>query len=166
MSNYKDLDKQRETQRKYREKNRDKINEYQRENFGAKYMRKWRAERPGQRERDREKRKEYYYENLEQEREKARIAMLANYRSQSGTLAAKKQRWIDFAATKECEHCGLNDPECLDFHHTNPSEKDYTVTSMTRSMKWERIMAEVAKCIVLCANCHRKEHARLRRELN
>ena len=127
MSNYKDLDKQRETQRKYREKNRDKINAYQRENYGAAYMRKWRAERPGQRERDRATRKKYYYENLEQEREKARIAMLANYRSQSGTLSEKRQRWADFVATKECEHCGLDDSECLDFHHTNPSEKTVCV---------------------------------------
>jgi len=173
MSNYKDLDKQRETQRKYREKNREKINAYQRENYGAAYMRKWRDERPGQRKRDRETRKKYYYENQTEEQRKAREYMREYYKEHkdeqlaSGRERYRKKRiqWNEFLTTQKCVHCGMSDPECLDFHHLDAKQKDNSVSAML-THSWKRILAEIEKCIVLCANCHRKEHARLKREAN
>ena len=58
-----------------------------------------------------------------------------------------------------CEKCGENHPACLDFHHTKPSEKDANVTTLVSQQSSRvRILAEVGKCVVLCANCHRKLH--------
>lgn len=60
-----------------------------------------------------------------------------------------------------CAHCGLQD-ECFsvyDFHHINPSEKEERIGVLI-NRGWERIEEELKKCIVLCANCHRKEHAK------
>ena len=59
---------------------------------------------------------------------------------------------------KVCERCGFDDPRALEFHHRNPAEKEFTVGSlMTKSL--ERLLAEVAKCEIICANCHAIEHA-------
>ena len=57
-----------------------------------------------------------------------------------------------------CQKCNENDPACLDFHHLDPEEKEYVISEMTG---WGRqtILNEIAKCIVVCANCHRKIHA-------
>lgn len=58
-----------------------------------------------------------------------------------------------------CERCGDSHPACLDFHHLDPSEKDFTI-SMAGGQGYSknRILNEISKCIVLCSNCHRKLH--------
>lgn len=51
------------------------------------------------------------------------------------------------------------------FHHRDPREKEITISeAMRRSFGRARILAEIAKCDVLCANCHVKLHARERRD--
>lgn len=54
-----------------------------------------------------------------------------------------------------CSQCGENHPAVLDFHHTDPTEKEISV-SQSKSKK--QILSEIQKCIVLCSNCHRKLH--------
>lgn len=62
-------------------------------------------------------------------------------------------------STLKCENCPESHVATLDFHHINPKEKDLDVT-MTIKDGWakERILKEIAKCKVLCSNCHRKFH--------
>lgn len=57
----------------------------------------------------------------------------------------------------ECKKCGDTRTWVLDFHHKNPSEKDFTVAKLKKSNK-DVIKQEIDKCIVLCANCHREFH--------
>ena len=58
-----------------------------------------------------------------------------------------------------CKVCGEKTLCCLDFHHTNPTKKDYTISKMVSSRCPEdSILNEISKCIVLCSNCHRKIH--------
>jgi hypothetical protein len=65
---------------------------------------------------------------------------------------------------KRCVRCGIEDPDVLEFHHKDPSQKlAHLGAASTRSWGVERVRAEVAKCDVLCANCHRKLEANLRR---
>lgn len=59
-----------------------------------------------------------------------------------------------------CFSCGESSVECLDFHHLNPLEKEIEVSLLTRRGSKKRILKEVEKCIILCANCHRKVHAK------
>ena len=56
-----------------------------------------------------------------------------------------------------CIRCGENHPACLEFHHTGVKRKE---VSLMAARKWSRenILQEIARCIVLCANCHRREH--------
>jgi len=72
----------------------------------------------------------------------------------------KKIRLDAIKAKQGCADCGENDPCCLDFHHIDPSTKTYAVSRLyAGTWNWERILKEIALCKVLCANCHRKEHA-------
>ncbi|HEX5059944.1 MAG TPA: hypothetical protein VFV99_11325 [Kofleriaceae bacterium] len=68
--------------------------------------------------------------------------------------------WRDFKSTKSCIKCGESAPECLHFHHRDPTEKEVDLSKIACSGQWskKRILAEVAKCDVLCANCHMKHH--------
>lgn len=58
-----------------------------------------------------------------------------------------------------CVKCGYAEdfPEVYDFHHVDPSTKDYDIFKSVKA--FEVIKPELDKCILLCANCHRKEHA-------
>lgn len=63
----------------------------------------------------------------------------------------------------KCSICGLEyngkNGAIFDFHHINPEEKDFNITSYLRHYNKipERIYREVEKCILLCSNCHRLE---------
>jgi len=72
---------------------------------------------------------------------------------------AVQKQLAEYKATKACERCGFAHPAVIDFHHRNPTEKRSTVSAMvTNGFPWYRILEEIAKCEVLCANCHRIEH--------
>ena len=68
----------------------------------------------------------------------------------------KTKLWLTNYKKKQKCSCGESDHRCLDFHHKS-NNKDYDVSDMlTFSIK--RIKEEINKCIILCANCHRKLH--------
>ncbi len=57
-----------------------------------------------------------------------------------------------------CCRCGEDRPPCLDFHH--PEKKTETISKMVNDgYSWSTIQAEIDRCLVLCANCHRIEHS-------
>ncbi len=67
-------------------------------------------------------------------------------------------------STLICTECSENDPGCLVFHHVDPATKKATVASMVRSKSsMQEILDEIAKCVVLCSNCHLKLHRDARR---
>lgn len=59
----------------------------------------------------------------------------------------------------ECARCGENHPATLQFHHRDPQKKEFNLSAAVRDgYGVERIKREIAKCTVLCANCHAKLH--------
>lgn len=56
-----------------------------------------------------------------------------------------------------CSVCGENHPACIQFHHHNDDKKS-DVSLLVNNGSKKTILDEVAKCTVLCANCHAKEH--------
>ena len=73
----------------------------------------------------------------------------------------RRDRWklcFEYMGSK-CHDCGLVDdcPAIYDMHHLNPDEKEYSVGHMI-SYKWETHKKELDKCVMLCANCHRRRH--------
>ena len=59
-----------------------------------------------------------------------------------------------------CHFCQELEPICLDFHHRLQFEKHLSISEMiNRHSNWDKIITEIEKCVVVCANCHRKVHA-------
>ncbi len=62
-----------------------------------------------------------------------------------------------------CYSCERNGPTTLfEFHHWDAREKDFGISADGLSRPWEKIVAELEKCVMLCANCHREVHAGVR----
>jgi len=58
-----------------------------------------------------------------------------------------------------CEICGESEPVCLDFHHLR--DKKFNISEATYLLSLrniEELKNEIAKCQILCSNCHRKVH--------
>lgn len=70
----------------------------------------------------------------------------------------RRARWARYKVRMGCQECGYSEhPSALDFHHTNPDEKEGRISEMLNTASPEKTREEVEKCVVLCANCHRKK---------
>jgi hypothetical protein len=66
---------------------------------------------------------------------------------------------LDYKKNRTCERCPENFPQCLHFHHLDPSLKEFNISVGIHERKsLIKIKEEMDKCILLCANCHIKEH--------
>ena len=73
--------------------------------------------------------------------------------------ARRKQQLKDYLSDKCCLQCGEKRSPCLDFHHRDPKEKDGNVSRLNHNgVKWEKVLKEIAKCDILCRNCHAMIH--------
>ncbi len=57
-----------------------------------------------------------------------------------------------------CVDCGESDPLALEFDHLG--EKSFNIAKGLRDHSWDTVLAEIRKCEVVCANCHRRRTAR------
>ncbi len=81
------------------------------------------------------------------------------YKRSSKKSRADKINWLlDLKDGMQCSKCGESRGLCLDFHHLDPKEKEMTISRMMFYYSKEKILEEISKCDVLCANCHRIEH--------
>ncbi len=56
-----------------------------------------------------------------------------------------------------CAVCGIRDADVLEFHHVKPK---FRCVSQMHEYSWKRILKEIAKCEILCSNCHRRRTLR------
>jgi len=84
------------------------------------------------------------------------------YRARWERAHAEKKQILDEARSGGCIRCGESDVACLDFHHRNGLTDKKGHIGFIRRFSIERIRAEIAKCDVLCVNCHRKHHRDVR----
>lgn len=60
----------------------------------------------------------------------------------------------------KCCICGFDKwQSALEFHHVNPEEKEFSITTDTTTKAIEKQLKELKKCILVCANCHRGIHS-------
>jgi len=70
-----------------------------------------------------------------------------------------KRAWlVGYKAQQKCRDCPETHPACLDFHHREGEEKTMRVSKLVYQGTLSALQAEVAKCDVVCSNCHRKHH--------
>jgi hypothetical protein len=94
-------------------------------------------------ERARAARRKHYEANKEQ------------YLRRNAEAKKKKQEYIREARNVPCMDCGGIYPYyVMDFDHRDPSQKMGNISRML-GHSWTKLKAEIAKCDIVCANCHR-----------
>jgi len=104
------------------------------------------------------------YERIRNQQTEHYKAQVLSRRAQQREKARGRREWFyrTVVFNESCKHCGESDPIVLEFHHRHAEEKSHSVSGMIESHSKEKILAEVAKCDVLCANCHRRVTAKER----
>lgn len=93
---------------------------------------------------DRSRSLQWYHEN----RDKSRARMTARRIEHLERLSLLKLE-------HGCMDCGYKEhPEALDFDHRPGTEKRFAI-SQSVGRKWNQLLAEIEKCDIVCANCHR-----------
>jgi hypothetical protein len=94
--------------------------------------------------------------------EKQRAAIRRHYYSNrekyiKKALRRKKElrQWlISIKENEPCKDCGISYPYyVMDFDHLR--DKTYEVTKLINSCSMRKLKAEIEKCEIVCANCHR-----------
>ncbi len=100
---------------------------------------------------DKEFQKEYYIANKEKviknstkQRERSRIKM--------------REFLISYLESHPCAHCGESDIVVLEFDHL--TNKLNNISTLMKNAAIKKLKAEILKCQVLCANCHRRKTAK------
>lgn len=58
-----------------------------------------------------------------------------------------------------CKVCGYNKCQAaFDFHHLDPAQKDFGLSSNGITRSWDKVKQEIEKCILVCCRCHREIH--------
>src|ERR1041384_3006314 len=90
------------------------------------------------------------------------------HRNRQSVAVGRKRRKLDvrrfiheYTAALDCVDCGENHPATLDFHHLDRTDKERSLGDIGK-YGWSRkkALAEIEKCVIPCANCHRKRHWR------
>lgn len=69
---------------------------------------------------------------------------------------AKRKAMLVGLAGGACVKCGYNRAvSALDFHHVDPVTKSFSL-SHPNCKKLSAAIAEIKKCVLVCANCHRE----------
>ena len=73
-----------------------------------------------------------------------------------------KQRRREFVRQqkigKSCKYCGESRPYCLDWHHPNQDKEQGLCQMAHRGCSEAKLLAEIAKCELVCRNCLAEIH--------
>lgn len=75
------------------------------------------------------------------------------------TRSHTRIRSMRYLAEKGCGECGERDPRVLEYDHKDPGNKKRIISRLiTDGYSWSSrvLRAEIRKCRILCANCHRR----------
>lgn len=65
----------------------------------------------------------------------------------------QKTQFYDWLSLQSCKDCGNCDTRVLECDHL--SDKEFGISSKIGTYSFERLMIEISKCDIVCANCHR-----------
>lgn len=102
------------------------------------------------------------YKDPAQQKQAQRDHHLRNKEARRDTKLARKRekmaRVNEYKLAMGCSRCGYDRcAAALEPHHLG--DKTANVSALCRrGMVWATILAELEKCEIVCANCHREEH--------
>ena len=96
----------------------------------------------------------------EKQRSYNRKYYLKNRFAQINRNSRKKKQISDYIKKykefRGCMDCNIKFPSyVLDLDHRDPSLKKFTPSRLSRNGSWDKMVEELQKCDVVCANCHR-----------
>lgn len=97
------------------------------------------------------------------DKEKQKISQAKSYlknkerRLEKQRIRRQENKTFIWSCKKKCAFCKETNPACLDFHHLG--SKTNTIAQLIRDGNISSIKFEIAKCITVCSNCHRKIHS-------
>lgn len=97
--------------------------------------------------------REHYQKHVDVYKAKAR-------RNARSCRLRQRDLLANYLQNHPCVDCGQTDIAVLEFDHRDPSDKRREVTRLAENAAWTTVLAEIAKCDVRCANCHRQRTAR------
>lgn len=100
----------------------------------------------------------WYQANRAKKAEQSKEWHDANYERhmdlQAKWAMERRQKLAQYKLERGCARCGYRGhPAALHFDHLPGHEKAFTIAQIYKR-KWERVLEEIAKCQILCANCH------------
>ena len=102
------------------------------------------------------------YKNPQKQKEAKRQWYLRNKKltiERSMAYKRREQEWFKSVKSQAvCASCGHDVYEDLDYHHIDPNTKIACVSDMLGTYGRPKVIAEMAKCEVLCKKCHRNHH--------
>ena len=80
--------------------------------------------------------------------------------STSEMRAKRREHVREYKVSQGCQDCGITHIAVLDFHHKDNDRNGGPVVGklISETASWKRVLEEIERCIVLCANCHRMRH--------
>lgn len=107
---------------------------------------------------NREEKREYdrkYHANRSPEKKRRKIEL--QYLRAITNIRALRE----YKTERGCAVCGEKDPIVLEFNHIDASNKSFNIGETSRQgWSLKKLMEEVKKCEVLCANCHKRQTAK------
>lgn len=78
-------------------------------------------------------------------------------------LKRRRKIFIFTETGEKCTQCGYSKYRgALEFHHLDKSQKDFSLSELVRRKASPiKLLEEIKKCVLLCANCHRKAHQKI-----
>ena len=115
----------------------------------------WRWKQSGQRQRtcrvcQSKQKKRWYEKNKKSHKEKI-------YENKQQNIEAARAYVWDYLLAHPCIECGEADPAVLEFDHVRGEKRSEVTKLMRDGYTLKIIQAEIEKCVVLCANCHKRK---------
>ena len=92
--------------------------------------------------------KQYYKDNKQTFLDRARTREVM-------VIEDSQRRTADYLSCHPCVDCGCTDIRVLEFDHVRGNKSNNIARMVGQGFSWSTIEAEIAKCEVRCANCHR-----------
>lgn len=80
-------------------------------------------------------------------------------KSSAELIAEREQCVMTHLLFNPCSRCGVSDPLVLTFHHVLKQDKLADISELVSHGTLWQLQTEIKKCVVLCWNCHHRQHA-------